>query len=91
MCFFLWESMELLWLKMTHVIERVVRPPVMTLEGAKQWLISQMPCLAEDPLKRTCGHYHGLEIFGQSETIPEGFDRRNMRCEAFDCRAFGFI
>jgi len=83
--------MELLWLKMTHVLEKVVRPPVMTLEGAKQWLISVKPELGEDPLKRTCGEYHGLEIFGQSSSIKDGFDRRHLRCEALDCRAFGFL
>ena len=74
-----------LGLEMTHVLERVVRPPVMSLGDVKQWLCQKRPDLSPDPLKRGNGQYHCLEVFGQSDSVTDGYAQRKMSATAFDC------
>ena len=74
------------WPKMSHKLTRVVRPPAMSLDELKAYLVSQHPELAEDPKHRPHAVHDCVEVFGQSGAIQSGFRKYGMSAAAFDYR-----
>eukprot|EP00435_Cladocopium_sp_Y103_P052740 s1461_g16.t1 len=74
------------WPKMSHKLTRVVRPPAMSLDELKAYLVSQHPELAEDPKHRPHAVHDCVEVFGQSGAIQTGFRKYGMSAAAFDYR-----
>ncbi|CAL1135032.1 unnamed protein product [Cladocopium goreaui] len=71
---------------MSHKLTRVVRPPAMSLDELKAYLVSQHPELAEDPKHRPHAVHDCVEVFGQSGAIQSGFRKYGMSAAAFDYR-----
>ena len=71
---------------MNQQLERVVRPPAMTLQEVKDILIARYPELAENPHYRRIAVYDCVEVYGQSSSIRNGFVRLGMAAASFDCR-----
>ena len=59
-------------------MERVVRPPVMSLEEVIAYAHAKMGGIHR--------HLDCLEIGGQSMSIRDGFAKRGMTSDSFDCR-----
>ncbi len=71
---------------MNSKLERVVRPPALSLQQLKGILIERYPELAEDPHFRRHAIFDCVEVYGQSCAIRNGFLRMGMAAASFDCR-----
>ena len=71
----------------SKVLPAVIRPPVLTLDEVKKELMERFPHLKADPKgSHPLRDLDGVELFGQSSTLREGFAAYGFKMESFDCR-----
>ena len=67
---------------MANLLERVVPPPAMSLEEMR----AMGKDLYGDNLGAREAEYDAIEVFGQSASFRDGFQRMGLRCQSFDYR-----
>lgn len=73
----------------SKVMPAVIRPPALTLEEVKKKLCEAFPELSAGPLStHRFRNLDGVELFGQSMALREGYANHGLKMGSFDCRSF---